>query len=244
MISKTLPLIAGLAVALPAAFTNAAIIPAFATNESQTFYDSNISATDLINVGTPTLAGFTVSQNTNIPGGGAAGNDGLNDGIGTNNDGLAYWANPGGSLTATYTLTGSATGYDITSINTIHGWRDSRERHAAQRYDVLIATVLDPGYTLLTSVEYDPYGSVNSNAGQASTQVTLTEDTTGVLASGVTGIRFVLFPDPGGNEVGVVREYDVFGTPTIPATAIPSPTAALAGLIGLAGLGMRRRRGQ
>ena len=63
-------------------------------------------------------------------------------------------------------------------------------------------------------------------------------DTTGVLASGVTGIRFITSPTSTSAEVGIIHEYDVFGT----ATVVPEPTTtALLGLGGLA-LILRRRK--
>lgn len=220
---------------LAAGSANAVLVQTAVTDVSHTFYDGNVSTIDLINVGRPTLGSFVSSQAATFNTAGA------HDGSVVHNSGLGYWGSAtGGTVTLTYTLAGSVTGYDITSINTIHGWTDSRERHAAQRYDVLLTTVLNPAFTLLGTVTYDPYGSVDSNAGAASTQVTWTENATGVLASGVTGIRFVLRPDPGGNEVGVIREYDVFGRATV--APVPEPATATLGLLALGGLMARRRR--
>jgi hypothetical protein len=213
--------------ALTAVTANAAITQTDATNSSKTFYDANVSTDDLINVGSSTLGSFT-SSDTSTWGGGPTG---VHDGSSAFNGGLALWfqSTP---VTLTYTLAGSATGYDITSINTIYGWQDGAQRYTSQEYDVLISTVSTPAFTVLTSVDY-----ALSHNNEASSQVTLT-DTTGVLASGVTGIRFITSPTSTSAEVGIIHEYDVFGT----ATVVPEPTTtALLGLGGLA-LILRRRK--
>jgi hypothetical protein len=46
------------------------------------------------------------------------------------------------------------------------------------------------------------------------------QNTTGILALGVTGNRYVIDNDPGGNEVGVIRGYDVFGSANF---VVPEP---------------------
>ena len=225
----TLAAIAGLTVASPSA--EAVVNEVVANNGSQTFFDPNISTTDLINVGAPTLGSFTTSV---VPSFGALGTHNGTGGDPSNTTGLGYWSNSPSGVVLTYTLTGSATGYDITSINSIYGWRDSALRHAAQRYTVSFATLANPAFTPYHTVLYDPF---TTNV-QASTQVTLT-DTTGLLATGVTGIRFNLTSD-NGTEVGVVHELDVFGRAT--AAAVPEPATAALSLLALGGLARRRRR--
>ena len=84
----------------------------------KTAYDGNISTTDLINAGSSTLGSFT-SSHASTWGGGPTG---VHDGSSVSTSGYALWINSGGDPTLEYTLTGSATGYDITSINTIYGW--------------------------------------------------------------------------------------------------------------------------
>lgn len=199
------------------------------TEGSNTAYDANASSSDLINQGAASLGGFTSSLPGTWPASGT--NDGSATGGGVAGD-YAYWDQQT-TVTLTYELTGSATGYDITSINSIYGWDESR-RHAAQYYSVYVATVADPNYTLLHTVAYDP---ITAAFVPGSSQVTLT-DTEGVLAKGVTGIRFIAIEDPGGlyDEVGVIHEFDVFGIPSVPE---PGSLAVLA-VSGL--LIMRRRR--
>ena len=228
MFKKTALLTAVIA-GLTANLANAAIVQTEVnTIGDKTAYDGNVSTTDLINVGSSALGSFTSSDNSTWGGGPA----GVHDGSSVSSSGYALWfqSTP---VTLEYTLAGSATGYDITSINSIYGWNDASVRYASQKYDVLISTVSTPAFTALTSVDYAPF---NSNP-EASSQVTLT-DTTGVLASGVTGIRFIISPTSTSPEVGIIHEYDVFGT----ATVVPEPgSLALLGLGGL--LIARRRRG-
>lgn len=211
--------------------TNAAIMQAnvFTEGEADT-YDANARSDDLINQGAATLGSFDSS----LPGTWPA--SGTNDGTataGTVTGDYAYWDFQT-TVTLTYELTGSATGYDIQSINTIYGFQ-SGNRHAAQYYTVYVATTDDPTYQLLHTVAYDP---VTTLLIEAATQVTLT-DSTGALASGVTGIRFIAIDDALGQyeEVGVIHEIDVFGVATT-----PEPTSMA--LLAAAGLClMRRRRG-
>ncbi len=216
------------------ATTNAAVIELTANNGSQSFFDANISTIDLIQSGAPTLSGTVVAS---APG--TFAETGSNDGTAINSSGLTYW---GGVHSAgqdlTFTLTGSATGYDITSVNSIYGWQDSRSRHSAQQWTLEVATVANPTFTPLHSVVYTPFGPTDNAEG--STQVTL-NDTTGVIASGVTGIRFHIdhFSTSGATgytgELGVIRELDVFGAPTV----VPEPSGftffSLTGLLAFVG---------
>lgn len=96
-------------------------------------------------------------------------------------------------------------------------------------------TVGSGRYTTLTSVSYAPFTSVNGNDHES--QVTITEDATEILATGVDSIRFKVDNPGGGSADGtVIRELDVHGVATV-----PEPTGlALLG-ISLAAVGRRRR---
>lgn len=216
-------------VATSASRSSGAIIATNTSNGSISFFSTNISGSDLINSGQATLGSATSTDAGTFPVSGA------HDGLFSGNSNKAYWtdaANGADNLvTLTFTLAGSATGYDITSINTIYGWTTSRDWFTNQEYDILVATVSQPTYTLLHAVNYDPFAS----GGEGSSQVNLT-DSTGKLATAVTGIRFLLYANGSFGETGVIHEIDVAGVATI-----PEPSAALLGLFGV-GLLMRRRR--
>jgi hypothetical protein len=194
---------------------DSAVIVSSASNGSQSFFDGNISNVDLINQGSATLGSAVFSAGGNFSAYGTINGTASSNGSGS---GLSYWSSASGGVNLTYTLAGSASGYDISSINTIYGWNDAAQRHAAQRYSVYYTTVSNSTFTLLQTVVYDPFADpASGNGPQGSSQVTLT-DNSGVLIHGTTAIRFHLDSD-NGVEVGVVRELDVFGqvaSPPVP----------------------------
>lgn len=217
---------------------HALLIQTQLNSNAQTGFDGNISTSDLIQNGASSLGSVVAS----LPG------DfsylGANNGNAAHTSGLSYWAGNPGSVSLTYNLTGSGTGYDISSVNSIYGWQDVRYRHAAQRYEVLVQTLLNPVFTQIAAVDYHPWGAYDPAPG--STQVTLT-DTTGLLATGVTAIQFVLHPymyqgaTGYTGEIGVVREFDVFGSASsAPVAAVPEPS--MLALFGLAFVGMQLSR--
>lgn len=211
---------------------NAAISLTTQTAASGTPFDVNISTTDLINQGQATFSSSSTSQSTSF-GGAETGNDG----VPTSNNDTVYDNNLNGaaSLILTYNLNVSVNtlGYDITSIETFYGYNGSASAFADQIYSIEYALAGSPAtYTGLTSVNFNPATSV------AASQITITEDTTGVLASGVSSIRFLLSPNPANSQVGIAREFDVVGTPT---GVVPEPSAAILGGLGMLTL-LRRRR--
>lgn len=211
----------------------AAILEADLNSNLEAGFDGNILNNDLIEGTSPALASLTATPGANFPA------TGSNDGTATHVNGLVYYGGPPPTgVDLLYTLQGSATGYDINTVNSIYGWQDSRYRHAAQEWTISVSTVANPTLTPLYTVVYAPYAANDNAAG--STQVTLT-DSTGTIVSGVTAINFHLttYGNPGDpgytGEIGVVREFDVLGTPTV-------PEPASLGLIGLGGLGILARR--
>lgn len=214
---------------------SAAIIATGVSNTNDSNYDATISTTDLLAGVAPTTSGAYAGDTNGIY-------DGVSvSGSLTATSGNIYLSsNP--DVTMTFNLTGSVTGYDITSIASIAGWVTNAHHHAAQFYEVLVSVVGSASYTSLNltgaaasggKVSYDPFAS-----GEGSTKVTITDNSSGVIASGVDGIRFVLISTPDALENDTVyHEIDVFGT----ATAIPEPSVALLGGLGLLAL-LRRRR--
>ncbi len=221
-------------------FTNsadAALVATGVSNTSETNFAP--SSADLLHGLTPNPTGASFTGDTNA----------LNDGVslsgnltGTGGNMYLNNANPG-TVTMTFDLTGSVTGYDLTSIVSVAGWNLNAHNHAAQTYQVLFSLVGSSDYNplVLTSgavsggnVSYDPFG-----VSSGSTRVTITNDSGPAIASGVDGIRFIMTNMPLNNIENdtVYREIDVFGA----ATAIPEPSSALLGALGLLAL-LRRRR--
>ena len=217
------------------------IIQADQSGTVQNAFDGNISTTDLIQATSATLLGNVAGTGT--PGFGFAGS---NDGTSAHTNGLTYWGGDNAAgQSLTYTLTGSATGYDITSVNSIYGWHDVRYRHAAQQWTLSVTTVTNANFTDVHTVVYRPFADLDPLQG--STQVTLTDDT-GTIATGVTALRFNLLPyGPDTQtgytgEIGVIREFDVFGAASAAnVAAVPEPSTLAVIGIGLAGFGWWRR---
>lgn len=209
--------------------SDAAIVFSSTSDTSLSFFDANISTSDLINEDAASFGSYSLSETASF-----TTQNGFIDGVPTVSQDVIYW-NTAGPHTMTVLLTGSATGYDLTSIRSIFGWQDTRTVYSAQHYDVEVSTVGSSSYTQLLSVDYDPFAT----NGEGSSQVIVTENSTGILASGVDAIRFVMRSDSSNpNVVGVIREIDVFGA----ATAVPEPSSMI--LIGFGGLlsVYRRRR--
>lgn len=217
------------------------------TRFADTAWGPTLSSTDLINAGQSTLEStvFTAA---------VWAGSGTNDGIVNNHDfegdgpntfvfsegdpgdfteaGKTWWA------TYNLDLTTNTFGYNITSIESFLGWKSASALHGNQTYSVWVSEVGSSSYTQLTSVAYSPFSS--SSDAHHESHVTITEDATGVLASGVDSIRFIFeYPGDGGNSAGtVIRELDVYGVAAVPE---PSAAALLMGL-GVLGLMARRRR--
>ena len=192
-------------------------------------YASFVSTTDLLHG----IVGTGGSWNTIVP---SASPNGLNDGTHGGDGGIltgAAFANDGTSSTRTFDLGGGpgGLGFNITEIQSIAAWKDAG--YANQKYQVFVSLVGDAAFTLLTTVDFQPFG-VN---GGAATKVNVVDSTPGAfIATGVDAIRFNILDTISSNSGGVVmREIDVFGS-----AVIPEPNSAL--LIGIAGLTILRRR--
>ncbi len=153
---------------------------------------------------------------------GAGGLPVLTDGqfgfVGSGNNSTMATAGSGGvGKTITYTLTGSASGYDITNIVTYGGWSDGgRDKQA---YTVSYSTVANPTvFTQLTSASYNPAlpGSVPTTD-----RVTLFASAGGAFVSNVSRIMFDFSTPAGENGYQGYAELAVFGTPSAAITIPP-----------------------
>lgn len=119
----------------------------------------------------------------------------------------------GAGTTATYTLTGSPAGYDLTRIVTYGGWGDSGRDQ--QHYTISYSTVADPTtFVTLTSANYNP--AIGGGIPSAD-RVTITSATTAPLATGVAAVKFDFTNPTGENGWSGYAELSVFGVASVPA---------------------------
>ena len=217
---------------------NAGVVSSTEVNDDPVFFDSSI-ATSLITTGQSSLASVIGTS----PEGGVGGGfnlNGLNNGsVTTGANTLTYYdhLNTNGPATITFQL---SQGYNITSIAALAGWGDSY--FGSQKFSVLLETnssgifnsIGDFGVSAYTGTP--PPGNPAVLDGGFSTKTTITDDGVGgVIASNVTGIRFVYsdpYPDLSDNNGTVIRELSVFGTPSGPP---PTPSAFVGPIIPAAG---------
>ena len=121
--------------------------------------------------------------------------------------------------------------FNLTTIRTYASWDDGRD---GQQYVVKYATAAAPNTfnTLYSLSAFNP-----PDANSSSTLVTLTENSTGVLAQNVVSLQFVF----NGYESGGTgfREFQVLGTSV---SSVPEPGTFLPAALLVAGAWLRRRR--
>lgn len=215
---------------------------------SNTTWASQLKNNDLINTTTGRLSGAPVYAGGADP---SMPISGLNNG-GTQDSAYPstqstyirsasdFTQNGGTTAIATFNLDttspGFTSGYNITSINSFMGLDGFSlpQSQANQTYTVSVSLVGSAAYTDIATVGYSPFANVNGTNYESYVSIT---DSTGVLATGVDSIRFTFLKAPGAltNTGTVIRELDVLGT------AVPEPSAALLGGLGVLAL-LRRRR--
>jgi hypothetical protein len=206
--------------------------PSTATDE--VYFAGDVSNSDLLQQPgvTATHGAYMNSGMGDTPAGLNDGNAGGDfDAVGISALNGATWAKAGSESWSEYALgVGTGKGYDITGIQSIAAWQGAG--FSNQKYDVLVKHLGDATFSHLVTVDYQPFSTALTEGGSTKVNVM---DSTGVLASGVVAIKFA-FMQINANPAGgtVMREMDVFGTPT------PEPTTMV--LLGLGGLLAWRRR--
>ena len=111
-------------------------------------------------------------------------------------------------------------GYTLTNIMVGAGWNDAGRDQ--QAYTVYYATVENPVFSVLTSVNYNP---PNPNNIKSFSRATLTSPT-GLLVSNVTDVMIDFTTPPGENGYSGYSEIGVYGIPSAaaPANAIVTTT--------------------
>jgi hypothetical protein len=222
----------------------AAVIYTPGSSSDELAFDSQISATDLINIGQPSFASSanTVPPVSQLPFTIDGANDGLTASYVTDQAGAiahnTWYLYEDPDTTLTYALNtdpgtgGSATGYDITGVNVFTGWQDAFY-FTNQKWTMRVATLANPTFTDVYAVDF-----LSPSDAKAS-MISLT-DSTGTIASGVTSVQFyVEKKETEALNLGIVfRDIDVLGAATVPEPG----TIAMLGIAALLGLAAIRRR--
>jgi hypothetical protein len=209
-------------------------------NSASTFVPSWTVETNSLIAGmvpSATVGDPTVSPNSSLP---FAGTSALTDGaLGITGDysSCAALGGGGGACSSlTYTLTGSANGYDLTNIVTYTGWTDYGRD--GQFYSVSYSTVAVPTICIpLTAVEYNPYLTPLSTASANRVAI---NSKTGVLARNVYSVKFD-FPQDNTIDYGfgAYTEIILQGTksapPILPIIGVPHVSSGYLILTGTGG---------
>jgi hypothetical protein len=146
-------------------------------------------------------------------------------GGGVNSSLATVGANAGTSLT--YTLSGPASGFDITNIVTYGGWSDGGRDQ--QAYTVSYSTVLSPTvFNTIASVSFNPTlsGSVPS------ADRIIVSSTGGPIATNVAKIQFSFTSPAIENNYGGLAEIGVFGSPSAAIPLAPYVTSDIVPVTG------------
>jgi hypothetical protein len=120
----------------------------------------------------------------------------------------------GAGASITYTLAGSATGYNLTNVTVYGGWGDAGRDQ--QAYTIYYSTISTPTvFTQLSTVNYNPSNPVNA---QSATRATLTP-ASGALATNVSAVKFNFTSPSSENGYCGYSQIALFGRPTL--TSVP-----------------------
>jgi hypothetical protein len=188
-------------------------------------YTPDILSTDLIDVNSAT---FPIWNRSKTP---LFESSTLNDGIGhpTTSARGTYWPatfGATGKLPVTYNFAETLWddlyyGCQISEIRSYAGWNSNGSALANQQYELLVSRVGSSAFTSLGTFQFAPFSSSDTREA-AATKMVLTEDTTGVIASGVDAIRFVL-QDHGVTNGNTAIDGSVYFEIDVLGQALPAP---------------------
>ena len=168
--------------------------------------------------------------------------DGTFGPMGYGNLNLAAGGISGAGNSVTYTLKGSAGGYDLTNIVVYGGWQDDGRKQ--QAYTVSYSTVTEPAtFVPLTSVNYLPPGTgAPQNDDPTASRVSITSSTGAPLANQVGAVKFDFTTPEGENGWEGYAEIQLFGSalaavvePVISAVQVSANNLILTGTGGTPG---------
>jgi hypothetical protein len=144
------------------------------------------------------------------------------------------------SITITLDLAVAPFGYDLNSLSSYVGWRDTTQAFSNQNYTLSVASYTSPtAFTDIYTVSYNPF-SAETNDVPSSTYVQLTN----LGLSNIAAIKLTFFAGVASNatlqEGQTIQEAQLFGTPS----AVPEPATStlLFGGIAVVLVGAKLRR--
>lgn len=209
------------ALALLGASAQAAVTATAVTGANNTF---TVSTTDLADTSQGGSTSFTGTANYSSSA--AKVIDGrIYNGFGTGNTEDTLTPSVGNTLTLN--LATFALGWDISSIVVLTGVGNSQSGRSDHSYTIALST---DGTTFGT-----PFIDVNNNTVGGEVRMTIADNTSVPLGTGIKAVRFV-FDNATGLSENMYREIDVLGV-----ASVPEPSGALLGGLGVLLL-LRRRR--
>ena len=185
---------------------NAAPVLVEVSSATEFTYSADVSGSDLLNGLVATTVGWDTRNN--------ASPTELNDGV----HGVGFAEIAGDLVQGAWTTVGATAeydlgvgahgnGYDLTSLTSIADWSGVGFGNQVWTLEVRSA---GGAYLTLAEIDYQPLAG-----GAGSTKVTLTDDDTGILASGIQFVRITAGQQAGHSSGAFVwREFDLFGDPT------------------------------
>jgi hypothetical protein len=137
--------------------------------------------------------------------------------------GLATCGSGAGGHSITYTLSGSASGYNLSGIVSYAGWADAGRDQ--QAYTASYSTVASPStFTTIGVANYNPTGI----SGPSADRVTFSSATASPIATNVASVKFNFTSPAGENGYSGYAEFQIFGS----AAVVPRPTITSVSAVG------------